>query len=411
VADGQSLPVAWNGEKSENIKWKTRIPGLAHSSPVVWGDRVFITTAISSDPAPTYSSTAGGIDAANDNTKHSWRIYSLDKKTGRILWEKTAYEGIPKVKRHIKATQANSTPVTDGRIVAALFGSEGLYVYDLNGKLLWQADLGILDPGYANDPRYPWGYASSPIIYKDLLIVQCDIQKNSFVAAYNIGDGKRAWMTPREELPSWGTPTIIEGRDRVEMITNSPRHIRGIDPLTGRELWRFFDNAEVKVPSPIIAHGLIYVTGGNPPGRPIYTFRPGGNGDISNKESQASNPQIAWIAPRGGPYTPTPLVYGDYLYICADNGVLTCYNAKTGERIYQQRVGTKGSTFSASPVASDGKLHLASEDGEIYVVKAGPAYELLSTNPMGEALMATPAISGGLLIVRAQNHVFAIAQK
>ncbi len=401
VAEGHKTATAWDAEKSVNIKWKTQIPGLGHSSPVTWGNRLFVTTAVSASTT-TFRPKDGGIDSANDNARHSWRLYCLDKTDGRVIWERMAHEGVPRARRHLKASQVNSTPATNGQVLVAVLGSEGLFCYDLNGKLLWRQDLGLLDPGYAGDLTSQWGYASSPVIHKNLVIVQCDIQTKPFMAAYDIKTGKRVWRTERNELPSWGTPTLYEGKTRTELITNSPGYVRGLDPLTGRELWRFFDdNTQVKVPTTVVAHDLIFATGGNPRGRPIYTFRPGGTGEL--KESS-----LAWRAPRGSSYTTTPLVYGDYLYICADNGVLTCYNARTGEQIYQQRIGDRGATFSASPVAADGKIYCASEDGDVYVIKAGPAYELLATNAMGEPLMATPAISDGLIIVRAQNHVFGI---
>ena len=240
--------------------------------------------------------------------------------------------------------------------------------------------------------------------------MQCDIQKNSFIAAYNIKDGKRIWHTPREEIPSWGTPTLYEGKTRAELITNATKFIRGYDPLTGKELWRLSPNSEITTPTPIFAHDLIFVTSGYRPIQPIYAIRPGATGDISLKGEQESNDFIAWSKKRGGPYMPTPIVYGDYFYTCSNNGVLTAYNARTGERVYQQRIADRGGAFSASPIAADGKVYLSSEDGEIFVVRAGPKYELLATNPMGEVLMATPAISDGMIIVRGLRHVFGIGE-
>lgn len=408
VADGHRTPINWSLERSENIAWKTPIPGLSHASPIVWGNRIFIITAIGETNA-NFKAKDRGIGLANDAVKHTWRIYSIDKKTGRIIWEKTAYEGVPRAKRHIKATQANATPATDGKYVVALFGSEGLACYDVNGKLLWKQDLGILNPGYAGMPDSEWGHSSSPIIYKNLVIVQADGHKQSFIAAYNLRNGKQVWRVERGELPSWGTPVIYEGKTRTELISDAGRYLRSYDPLTGKELWRFSQNdIQVKMPAPVIAHNLIYVTGGNPAGSPIYAFRPGASGDISLKNGEETNQFLAWRLGRGSPYTGTPLVYGDYLYISADNGVLTAYNARTGERIYQERLP---SSFSASPVAADGKLYLSSEDGEVFVVRAGTKFELLATNSMGEALMSTPAISDGLILLRSQNYLFAIAER
>ena len=408
VAEGKRVPATWNAEKSNNILWKTAIPGLSHSSPIVWENRVFLITAISSDPKTTFNAKDRGIDLASDNVKHTWQIYCLDKTSGQIIWEKTAYEGVPRAKRHVKATQANSTPATNGQYVVALFGSEGLDCFDLNGKLLWKKDLGVLNPGLWDDPDSSWGHASSPIIYNDLVIVQADGHKQSFIAAFNLADGKQVWRVERGEITSWTTPTINEAKGRTDLIANGGRFVRGYDPLTGKELWRFADgNTEVKMQAPLVAGGLIYITGGYPPGRAMYVFRPGAVGDISLKPGQETNDFIAWRSSNGSPYTPTPIIYGDLFYVCADNGVLSAYDAKTGARVYQQRLP---SSFSASPVAADGKLYLASEDGDVFVVKAGPKFELLATNPLGKAVMATPAISDGLLIVRAENLVYAIGE-
>jgi outer membrane protein assembly factor BamB len=413
VADGQNPPTTWNVEKAQNIKWKTPIPGMAHASPVIWGDRVFITTAITSDTsAKLRVGLYGDVAPDKDISKHIWKVYCLDKKSGKIVWERTAFEGVPKVKRHTKATQANSTPATDGKNLVALFGAEGLYCYDFSGKLVWKKDLGMLDSGWFYDPDYQWGHGSSPIIYKNLLIVQCDIQKNSFIAAYDLKDGKQVWQTQRDEIPSWGTPTIHEGKSRVELIANGTKYIRGYDPLTGKELWKLGGNSEITTPTPFVAHDLIFVTSGYRPIQPIYAIRLGASGDISLADKAESNEHVAWSKQRGGPYMPTPIVYGDYLYVCANNGGLTCYNAKTGEQIYRNRLGGQGSgyAFTASPIAADDKIYFTSEDGEIFVVKAGPQYELLATNSMHEVCMATPAISEGMILVRTQGHVLGIGE-
>ncbi len=411
VVEGRGMPLKWDGEKPVNVRWKVPIPGLAHSSPVVWGNKVFITTAISVNPKEeTRFGLYGDVAPVKENSKHTWKVYCLDKQTGRVLWEHTAYEGVPKVKRHPKATHASSTPAVDGKHVIALFGSEGLYCYDLNGKLLWKQDLGVLDAGWFYDPDYQWEHASSPIIHKNLVILQADIQKDSFIAAYDIKTGRQVWKTSREEIPSWATPTVYEGKGRAELITNGTKAIRGYDLATGKELWRLTPNSEITTPTPFVAHDLIYVTSGYAPIQPIYAIRPGATGDITLKEGTESNQFIAWSKKRGGPYMPTPIVYADLLYVCSNQGVMTAYNAKTGERVYQQRLADRGGAFTASMVASDGKIYLSSEDGEIFVVKAGPKHELLSINPMGEVLMATPAISDGMLIVRGIKHLFAIVE-
>jgi outer membrane protein assembly factor BamB len=410
VVEGKKTPVSWDGTKSTNVLWKVPIPGLAHSCPVVWGDKVFVTSAVSADPKPYFRhGLYGDVDTANDLIKHSWRVYCLNKWTGKIVWEKTAHEGIPKTKRHIKSTHANSTPATDGKHVVAFFGSEGLYCYDMNGKQLWKQDLGILDAGWFYDPDYQWGTASSPIIYKNMVILQCDVQKNSFIAAFDVKTGKELWRTARDEHPSWGSPTVYEGKTRAEIITNATHAVRAYDPATGKELWKLSGNPEVTATTPIAAHDLIFIANHYRPNQPIYAIKPGGSGDISLKDGKTSNDFVAWSYQQGGTYMPTPIVYGDHLYVCPNNGVLRVFNAKTGERVYQERIGGKGGAYSASPVASDGKVYMSSEDGEIAVVKAGPKYELLATNQMGELLMATPAISDGIIFVRGLQHLFAIA--
>lgn len=405
VGDGNALPASWDTEKSTNVLWKTPIPGLGHSSPIVWGERVFVTTAVSSAEKSQFVHGPTQTPAsAEDSSKHSFRVYCLDKKSGRVIWEKTIYEGVPKVKRHVKASYANPTPATDGKKLIVSFGSEGLYCFDLDGKLLWKQDLGILDGGWSSGPDFHWGFGSSPVIYKHLVIVQCDTQNQSFVAAYDLANGKRVWQTAREEDSSWSTPTVYEGTHGAELITSGTKFYRGYDPLTGKELWRMSDGVDVKIPTPIAANDLIYLGGGSAHVRHAFVaVRAGVKGEI-----QPSN--IAWQSTQIKPHIVTPIVYGDYLYACTDNGILSQYHAKTGEPTFRARLGSGGS-FSASPVAADGKLYFASEDGDVFVIKAGTTFELLARNAMGEVVMATPAIAGKMIIIRGQNHVFGIGEK
>ena len=412
VATGARTPSQWDGVKGTNVLWKTEIPGLAVSSPIVWSDTVYVTTAVSSDPTAVFRhGLYGDVEPSKDLTRHSWRVYAIDKRTGKVKWERVAHEGVPKTKRHPKSTQASCTPATDGRVIVAYFGSEGLYAYDTQGKLLWKRDLGLINAGWFYDPDYEWGAASSPIIYKDLVIVQADRQEDSFIAAFRLKDGSPVWRTPREEIPSWGTPTVYEGPPRDELVTHATKFIRAYDPRTGKELWRLGPNSEVTAPTPIVAHGLIFITNGYRGIQPIYAVKPGGSGDLTLAGDATSSAFVAWSTKRGGPYMPTPLVYGDHLYTLTNNGVLSAYLARTGERIYQERVAGKGGSFSASPVAGDGKLYLASEDGDVFVVTATAKPELVSTNPMGEVLMATPAISDGTIFIRGLKDVIAIRQK
>jgi outer membrane protein assembly factor BamB len=399
VAVSGRPPVTWSIASSQNIAWRLPVPGMAHSSPIVWGDRVYVTTAVplekaGSDLRPG-DKRLGGIDSAADMVRHSWRLYAIERTTGRVAWERVALERVPRVKRHVKASHASATPVTNGKYIVALFGSEGLYCYDPLGKLLWTQDLGVLDVGLAGDASSQWGPASSPIIVGDLVIVQNDRHKDSFLAAYDLGTGKEVWRSTRNEWPAWSTPAMLG----TELITNSPHFIRGQDPRTGRELWRIEDpEGQVKVVTPVVSGDLAVVTGGYPlGGRPIYAVRPGG--------------KVAWRHENGSPYTPTPVIYDGLLYVVRDNGVLSTYDAQTGQRIYEHRIAPGAGGFSASPVAADGKVYFTSEDGDVFVVRAGKTFDLLGRNSMGEVCMATPAISGDLLVVRTRSMLYAIGSR
>jgi outer membrane protein assembly factor BamB len=410
VDDTANPPLKWDVAKGTNIVWKADIPGLSLSSPVVWGDRIFLTTAISTDAKQTFrTGLYGDTDSVNDQTAHQWKVLALDRKTGKLLWEQMAHQGVPKTKRHPKSSQASPTPVTNGSVVIAYFGSEGLYAYSMDGKLLWKKDLGIQNAGWFFDPDSEWGAASSPVIYKNTVILQCDRQKDSFIAALDLKDGKEVWRTARAEIPAWGTPAIVPGKDRTEVVTNATKAIRGYDADTGKELWTLSPNSEVTCTTPVSGHGLIFVTAGYPPVRPIYAIKQGSNGDLTLKGGKDSSDAIAWSKTTGGVYLPSPIVYGDQLYLVNNNGVMATYEAKTGTRIYEQRVGAGGS-FVASPIAAAGRLYITSEDGDVYVVKAGPKYELLAQNTMGEPVLSTPALAGDLLIVRGAKHLFAIGE-
>jgi outer membrane protein assembly factor BamB len=411
IADGQKLPDAWQAKTGENILWRTPIPGLAHSSPVVWGDRIFVTTAVSSRGNATFKpGLYGDGDASDDRSPHNWMVYAIDKRTGRIAWERTAASGEPRNKRHIKSTYASASPATDGRIVVAWFGSQGVFAYDVTGQPLWQVDLGRVDMGAYDIPSYEWGPASSPIIWDDLVILQVDTQADSFLIALDAATGKTVWKTDRDELPSWGTPTVIATPSGNELVTNASNYIRGYDPRTGRELWKLGGSSKITAPTPFGAGGFIVVASGRGPERPIFVIRPGSRGDLTLQKDQSSNPSIAWSKTGRGSYMPTPLAYQGILYVLANNGVFDAYDLKTGEEIYRQRLEPVGSGFSASPVAADGRLYLSSEDGDIIVVAAGREFKKLAVNPVGELLMSTPALSEGVMYVRGVSSLFAIGR-
>jgi outer membrane protein assembly factor BamB len=412
VAEGQNLPDHWNAKTGENVLWRTPIPGLAHSSPVVWGNRVLVTSAVSSDPKATFRpGLYGDGDASKDRSPHRWMIYSIDKKNGKLVWEQVAYQGEPIEKRHIKATYANSTPATDGRIVVAWFGSQGVYAYDFNGKFLWKVDVGRVDMGAYDIPTYEWGPASSPIIWENLVILQCDTQKDSFLLALDAATGKTVWKTDRQEIPSWGTPTIANTSNGPQLVTNASNYIRAYDPKTGKELWRLGGSSKITAPTPIFSDDLFVVVSGRGPERPIFVVRPNARGDISLSSGTTSSESVVWSMTGRGSYMPTPIAYQGSLYVLANNGLFDAYNLKTGKEVYRQRLPLVGSGFSASPVAADGKLYLSNEDGEILVIGAGEKFNHIATNSMGELLMATPALSEGVMYVRSASSLFAIGRK
>jgi outer membrane protein assembly factor BamB len=400
-------PAEWDLARRTNVAWSTPIPGLAHSSPIVWQDRVYLTTAVAASGdagVVTGDSSVAGIDSARDQVDHTWRLLALDTRSGTVVWDRAVHTGVPRLKRHVKASHASATPATNGRVIVALLGSEGLFCFDMDGRLRWRTDLGLMDVGLVDDPTYQWGPASSPVIAGDLVIVQNDRHRDSFVAAYDLASGREVWRAAHDEYPSWATPLVSSGADgRRVVVTNAGRKIRGLDARTGREIWRLDDAAtQVKVPSPIAAGPVTIVTGGYPSGgRPIYAIPTDSRGDLTATG-------LAWHTERGSPYTGTPLLYDGLLYVCTDNGILSAYDPGDGTRIYQQRLGPAAGGFSASPVAAAGRLYLASEDGDVFVVRAGRQYELLATNHMNEVVMATPALSGNLLLVRTRTRLVGI---
>jgi outer membrane protein assembly factor BamB len=412
IADGMRLPDTWDGAKGSNILWRTAIPGLAHSSPIVWGNRIFVTSAVSSKSDATFKpGLYGDGDASDDRSPQRWTIFALDKQTGKMLWQRVAHEGQPKEKRHIKSTYSSATPATDGRIVVASFGSHGLHAYDVNGTFLWKVDLGRLDVGAYDIPTFEWGTASSPIIWNGMVIAQVDTQADSFLIALNAETGETVWKTDREELPSWGTPTIATTSAGPMLVTNASNFIRGYDPATGKELWRLGGSSKITAPTPIFDDGVFVVASGRGPERPIFVIRPGARGDVTLAAGKTSSDAIAWSKTGRGSYMPTPLIYKGVLYVLANNGVFDAYDLKTGEEVYRQRLSAVGNGFSASPVAADGKIYLSNEDGDIIVVAAGPEFKQIAVNPMGELVMATPALSDGVMYVRTVRSLFAVGNR
>ncbi len=409
VADGYPSAVRWNVPAGENVRWKAAIPGLGHSSPIVWGDQICVTTAVSDDGRDTLRvGLYGEVDSLEELPRQKWMVWCLDKRTGAVRWTHTAHEGVPKTKRHPKGTFANATLATDGRHVVAMFGSEGLFAYDMAGRLLWKVDLGVLDAGFFQDPTAQFGTASSPVVHDGVVVVQADVQKGGFLAAFDVRDGRELWRTPREDVPTWCTPTVHVVAGRPQVLVNGWKHAGAYDLRSGREIWRLSRGGNTPVPTPIVGHGLVFLTSAQLPLSPIYGVHERASGDITPEDDRRASAHIAWSHQRDGSYMQTPILYGDLLYVGRIIGVVNAFRATTGERVYRARLGV-GRGFTASAVAADGKLYYTSEDGEAFVVRAGPTFELLAENPLGEIAMATPAVSEGVLYYRTRHHLVAIA--
>ncbi len=358
--------------------------------------------------APLQVGRSGAPGAADDNGVQSWMILCYDKRTGEELWRQTARKAAPRATRHAKATHANSTLAIDGNHLVAFFGSEGLYCYDLAGQLKWQRDLGVI-----NISKYGigWGYASSPAIYQDRIVLLCDDPQNPFLVALSLKNGDELWRATRkgDSDRSWGTPLIHhdEKNDKTQVVVNGWPSVISYDLNTGKELWRIRGGGDNPIPTPFVAHEHIYITSAHGALSPIYVVHPSAEGDLTDQLEAAPNRSILWQVPRGGSYMSTPVVYRDHLYLGNTNGVLRCFHARSGEKIYEERLDS-GAGIIASLVAGDGKVYCAAENGKVYVVQAGSDFKLLAANQMGAPCFATPAISEGIVYFRTTKELIAI---
>ena len=411
VVESGAVASHWNADPDhgpdQHIRWRAPVPGLGHSSPVISGNRVFVLTAIASQgEAPLKVGAGGRPEAADDNGEQSWVVLCYDKQTGRELWRQVAKRGLPRATRHAKATHANTSVAVQGDRVVAFFGSEGLYCYDLEGKLLWKRDLGVVD---ISKYGIGWGYASSPAIYQDRIALICDDPNNPYLVVLRLSDGEELWRVARNDIceRNWSTPLIHPTGERTQVVVNGWPWVVSYDLASGKELWRIKGGGDNPVPTPFVANGWFYITSSHGGQSPIYVVRPEATGDVSPTEEVTSNEAIVWSTRRGGAYMSTPVVYGDYLYLGNSNGVLRCFHAKTGEKIYEQRLGSDAGII-ASLVAADGKIYCPSENGTVYVIQAGPEFELLAENRMGRPCFASPALSAGVLFLRTTDELLAI---
>jgi outer membrane protein assembly factor BamB len=403
-AEGHPVATHWELESGENVRFRVPVPGLAHSSPVVWGERVFVSTAVKHGEAERLVVGLYGNPADVDvESSFDYVVFCFDKTSGEVLWDSLAWQGRPKFARHPKSSHASSTPATDGNRLVVSFGTEGLFCFDLEGELLWTRDLGNLDAGPYSMQDVQWGYASSPVIHEGRVLVQCDGLSQQFVAALDLETGKDLWRTPREDLSTWGSPTVDVRSGRSQVLCNGFKHIGGYDLETGAELWKLVGGGDAPVPTPVVAGDLIYISNAHGRMSPIYAIRADATGTIDMEHES-----MAWVDPRRGNYMQTPLVYGNELYLCSDAGILACRDALSGEEHYRERLGDGSMGFTASMVAAAGLLYATSETGEVFVVRAGTSFEPLGQYSLGEECMATPAISEGVIYWRTRSNLIAI---
>jgi outer membrane protein assembly factor BamB len=406
VSDGSGLPDQWSA--TENVVWRTKIAGRAWSSPVVWGDRIFVTSAIQEEgeaEAVKKGLYIGG-ERKPEGKMYRFAVYCLDWNTGKIVWEKTAGRQVPKHGHHLKNSMASETPATDGQRLYAYFGCLGLFCYDFDGRLLWSRSWG----DFAT--RMNWGTAASPVVHGDRVYVVNDNDEESFMAAVDAKTGDQVWRVPRDEKSNWATPLVWQNEKRTELVTGGSNRVRSYD-LDGQILWELGGMSSIHIPTPSATRDRLYLSSGFVADRkrPVMAVRPGASGDISLAADETSNQYVAWCQKQAGPYNPSPILYGEHLYVLNDRGLLGCFDARTGKEVYAKaRIDPKANAFTASPWAYEGKLFCLSEDGDTFVIQAGPEFKLLRTNSVGELCMATPAVARRSLILRTESQVLRIGQ-
>ncbi len=449
TSDEKNLPIEWS--KSKNVAWKTEIAGYGWSCPVVWGDKVFVTTADSDKqkrPTGGFGAGPGGFGGGGfpkggfgggkpPEDVYKFEVYCLNAADGKVIWKKTPVEQKPKNHKFASNSYATETPVTDGERVYASFGMNGLYCYDFSGKQLWKADLGTYPIAFGH------GTASSPALADSKLFVQCDNESNSFIAALDAKTGKELWRTKRSEKTAWCSPLVWKNKVRTEIICVGGQKVRSYDPETGKELWSLGGMSAQPKATPVATDDLLYVgsgggfamggmggTGGfgrpgtgragggfRPKGgfgaggsKPLFAVKPGAKGDITLKPGEKSSESIAWHAPQAGPTTASPLLYDDLLYILDERGgVLVCLDAKSGKQIYKERInGARG--FTSSPWAYDGKVFCLDDSGTTHVVQAGKEFKQLGTNTLSGMTWSSPAVANGSLFLRTVDHLYCIRQ-
>jgi outer membrane protein assembly factor BamB len=410
VLEGKPLPTAWNIETSGNVRWQTPIPGLGHASPIVWKSRIYIATTVKPGAKPDLKiGLYGAGDSYTETEPHQWRLLCLDKESGKVLWDKLGHEAVPRLERHTKATHCNSTPATDGERIVVMFGSEGLFCFDLDGKTLWRKDLGKLHAGPYNAPRLQWGFATSPVLHDGKVVVQCDTLSEHFLAVFDARDGRELWRTSRDdEVTAWSTPVVAKTPPGAQIILSGWKHLGGYDFATGRELWKLKEGGDIPVASPILWRDRVILTSGHGKYRPMRAVRLDASGDVTPPEMGATNQAVVWCHPRKGNYIQTPITVGNLLWGCQETGVVACFDAMTGTIHYEQRIGAGSQGFTSSPVSDGQHLYFTGEQGDVFVIPASEKFSITATNKLGGLCLTTPAISDGTLFFRTTETLLAI---
>jgi outer membrane protein assembly factor BamB len=405
-----AAPTRWQLSSRENIRWIAEIPGLAHASPITWGKQIFVTTVERPGPQPTVKTGVyGSGDSHREKETHEWRLLCLDRVTGAVLWNKPAHEAVPSQERHLKATHCNSTPATDGTCLVAIFGSEGLFCFEMDGSPRWRKTLGKMDAGPWNAPKLQWSFASSPMLHDGKVIVQCDVLSEQYLAVFDARDGRELWRTARQEVANWCTPAVAEVGGHRQVVVNGWKQIGGYDFTTGRLLWTLSGGGDIPVPAPLIVDDWAFFTSAHGASRPLRAVRLAqAEGDITPPAIDGTNAAVAWCHPKLGSYMQTPIVIGDLLWSCDWQGVLTCLERSSGKIQYSERLQRAGQAFTSSPVAAGRHLYFANEAGEVFVVAAGPQFSVVAKNSLEGLCLATPAIADGTIYFRTTEKLVAV---
>ncbi|REK15500.1 MAG: serine/threonine protein kinase [Planctomycetota bacterium] len=408
VADNSNLPDTWSA--TENVAWKTDLKGRGWSSPIVWGERIFLTSVVNLGEAeePKKGLYFGGNRPKPPESEHQWKVVCLDLDDGRVLWEQLAHQGIPATPIHLKNSYASETPVTDGERVYAYFGNVGLFCYDLDGKLLWSH---LIEP---HKMRYGWGTAASPVVHEGRVYVVNDNDEESYLLALDARTGEQIFRVERDEKSNWATPFIWENSQRTELVIPATGMNRSYD-LEGRLLWELGGMSSITIATPYADGDTLYLSSGYvlDKKKPIYAVRPGASGDISLADGETSNEYVIWSKEGAGPYNPSTLLYKGQLYVLYDQGFFASFDAQTGEEVYSKKRIPDGKAFTASPWAYNNRVFCLNEDGVTFVIAAGKDFEILHTNTLAEddMCMSTPAIVGDKLIIRTSARVYCIQKK